>query len=275
MKKLRRVTEAEVIAEFLKNEFYEEEFHNDRERFRRLVMEADVTNQGENAIRRALLFRRRGHMMRELPSDTQWWETELEQQDLARVRVFPRAQWRRVADGSFFINDIVARIRNNGIRPADQDFAKKIQALSASMRESARGTAVMLIGIDETLPFTILEGNHRMTAALLLSEDVACSNFRVLCGLSPRMTESCWYDTNLPNLWRYAKNRVRNFVDREADVERVLTVNGYKPENFAATKFPPQSAQEGLGPESFRQESKAATSAGGAALSQSIAPESK
>ena len=65
MKKLRRITEAEVIAEFLKNEFYEKDFNHDRERFRGVVTQADVTNEGENAIRRALLFRRRGHMMRE------------------------------------------------------------------------------------------------------------------------------------------------------------------------------------------------------------------
>ena len=38
MKKLRRVTEAEVIAEFLKNEFYQEEFHQDREQFEHLVL---------------------------------------------------------------------------------------------------------------------------------------------------------------------------------------------------------------------------------------------
>ena len=35
MRKLRRVTEAEVVAEFLKNEFYEQEFHRDRPRFER------------------------------------------------------------------------------------------------------------------------------------------------------------------------------------------------------------------------------------------------
>jgi hypothetical protein len=40
--------------------------------------------------------------------------------------------------------------------------------------------------------------------------------------MSPRMTESCWYETNLANLWRYAKNRIRNLRDREADVEKLL-----------------------------------------------------
>ena len=62
MKKLRRVPEADVIAEFLKNEFYQPEFHGDRQRFERLVMEPDLDCAAENALRRALLFSRRGHM---------------------------------------------------------------------------------------------------------------------------------------------------------------------------------------------------------------------
>src|SRR5207237_10030871 len=101
MKKLRRATEAEVISEFLKNEFYQEEFQHDREQFERLVLDPDLTNERENAIRRALLFRRRWHMWRELPADTHWWQVELELEHLARVRVFPRAHGRTITDGSF------------------------------------------------------------------------------------------------------------------------------------------------------------------------------
>jgi hypothetical protein len=90
MKKLRRITESEVIAEFLKNEFYQEEFHHDRQQFEHLVLEADVTNDEDNMLRRALLFRRRGHMWRELPSDIQWWEVQLDPGDFDKLRVFPR-----------------------------------------------------------------------------------------------------------------------------------------------------------------------------------------
>jgi hypothetical protein len=37
------------------------------------------------------------------------------------------------------------------------------------------------------------------------------------------MSKSCWYETNLANLWRYAGNRFRNlFYDRDADIVRVL-----------------------------------------------------
>ena len=226
MKKLRRITEAEVIAEFLKNEFYEEEFHQDRERFEHLVMEGDATNESENALRRALLFRRRGHMWRELPADTQWWEMELDRGDLDRVRVFPRAQWRRVSDGSFYIGDIVRRIKANHFDGRDKAFVAKIQALSYRLRRYADSSTIMLIGVDETKPVTILEGNHRLTAAMLVSAELALSRFRVVCAFSPRMTENCWYVTNLSNIWRYAKNRFRNIVDKEADVTRALAGTG-------------------------------------------------
>ena len=49
MKRLRRVTEAEVIAEFLKNEFYQEEFHQDREQFEHLVLDAEISDKEGNA----------------------------------------------------------------------------------------------------------------------------------------------------------------------------------------------------------------------------------
>jgi hypothetical protein len=233
MKKLRRSSEAEVIAEFLKNEFYQEEFHADRDSFEKLVLEADLTNEDENALRRALLFRRRGHMWRELPLDTQWWEVEFEPSDLQFVRVFPRAQWRKIADDSFLLRDIVNRIRTVKFSGSKRDFIARVQAISYRLRTERDRSAVVLIGIDEQNPLTILEGNHRLTAALLAGSGMFSHQFRVLCGFSPNMSRSCWYETNLPNLWRYGQHRLRHlFYDREADVNRVLR-------NLARASAPP------------------------------------
>ena len=222
MKKLQRVTEAEVINNFLKNEFYHGEFHRDRERFEHLVLEADTTNEADNAVRRALLFRRRGHMWRELPADTQWWQVEIETVDLTRIRVFPRAQWRRISDGSFLLCDIVQRIKAQSFRGQTRDFVARVQSLSYSLRVSRDDSSIVLIGMDIENPFTILEGNHRLAAALLASPALLQQRFKIYCGFSPRMAESCWYQTTIPNLWRYAKNRARNFMyDKDADVELI------------------------------------------------------
>jgi hypothetical protein len=161
-------------------------------------------------------------MWRELPPDTEWWEVALDLEDVQRIHVFPRAHWRKIANGSFKLAHIVRRIRHTQFRGRTQAFVTKIEALSYRLREHPDSSAVLLIGVNEEAPVTILEGNHRLTAALLASPAVLQTRFRLLCGFSPRMYESCWYRTNVSNLWHYALNRLRNWRDREADVYRVL-----------------------------------------------------
>lgn len=217
----RRITVAEVLAEFLKNEFYQKEYDGDREKFEGIVLDPDLADESQNAIRRALLYRRRGHMWRELPKDTLWYEAQIDAEDLKRIRVFPRAHWRKISNGSFLLSEIVKRIRDSAIGKGDPAFSK-IQLLRYRLQRDSVNSAVLLIGVDEEQPLTILEGNHRLAAAMLVSPRLVQTGFRILIGLSPRMYESCWYDTNIPNLWTYLKNRLNNLVDKEADVQRVL-----------------------------------------------------
>ena len=89
-------------------------------------------------------------MWREIPDDTAWWEVEIEPEDLDRVRVFPRAQWRKVANGSFLIKDIAQRIRHQRFYGKTRDFVTRVQALSYKLRESDDQSAVLLIGLDDT-----------------------------------------------------------------------------------------------------------------------------
>ena len=228
----RRITEAEVIAEFLKNEFYQKEYDKDRQEFESLVVNPDLSDDAQNAIRRALLYRRRGHMWREIPSDTVWHEAEIDAEDLKRIRVFPRAHWRKISDGSFLLSEIVRRIREAAIGKHDPAFLK-IQLLRYRLQCDSVNSTVLLIGVDEELPLTILEGNHRLAAAMLVSPQLVQTGFRMICGLSPRMYESCWYDTNIPTLWAYVKNRLNNLVDKEANIDRVLAAGEHTPPAFA------------------------------------------
>ncbi len=217
----RRITEAEVIAEFLKNEFYQKEYDRDRDQYEAIVLDPDLADETQNTVRRALLYRRRGHMWREVPRDTVWHEAEIDAEDLRRIRVFPRAHWRKISDGSFLLSEIVNRIRDSAIAKTDPAFSK-IQLLRYRLQRDSVNSAVLLIGVDEEQPLTILEGNHRLAAAMLVSPHLVHTGFRIICGLSPHMYESCWYDTNIPTLWTYLKNRLRNVVDKEADINRAL-----------------------------------------------------
>ena len=229
MRKVRGLGEDEVIAEFLRNEFHHREFDEDRAKFQRIVEEPDLSSPSENALRRALLFRRRGALWRELPGDTQWWEMELQSADVERIRFFPRAQWRRLSRGRFYVNEIVERIRRAGPE-LDENFRRKLHAVSNDLQqESVQLSSILLIGEDESSPLTIIEGNHRVAAALLVSPGTLPQHFRVLCGLSPRMSECCWYRTSLGNLVRYAANKIRHIGRNDAEVNRLLKLQPRTP----------------------------------------------
>jgi O-antigen/teichoic acid export membrane protein len=218
---VNKLSEEEVIAEFLGSEFHHPEFDEYRHQFDRLVKSPDLDSSRENSVRQALLFLRRGAMWRELPADTQWYEVELTAADLARIRFFPRADWRRIAQGSFYLTDVVERIRPKMENSFDDSFLGKLRHLSSSVQENLLHATVLLIGINETGPLTILDGNHRMAAAMLGKSIAVHSRFRFICGFSPSMIRCCWYATNLNTLLRYFKNLVRYFsYDPESDIER-------------------------------------------------------
>jgi len=225
MNRLHPVSEAEMIAGFLRNEFYQPEYDRDRAQFESLVNHPDLNDAQQNALRRALLFRRRGHMWRELPADTQWWRVNLDAEDVHRMKIFPRAQWLSIGGGDFSAENIVRRIRAHNYPERAESYVSKIQSIGNSLAQNGNSGPILMIGIDDAEPLVVLEGNHRVTAALLDSPQRLAS-LETYCGLSPRMAESCWYRTNLPSLWRYLINRLRNLHDREADVERLLRETG-------------------------------------------------
>jgi O-antigen/teichoic acid export membrane protein len=221
--KLRRVREPEVIAEFLRAEFYQPEFDRYREEFSSVVASANLEDERENAIRKALLFRRRGRLWRELPADTQWWEIQLQPGDLPRVRAFPRKQWRKFAEGDFYLTRMVARIRTTVESKQPSWFSEKVRSVAADLQDRRVPNSVLLIGVDEHGPLTIIEGNHRMAAAMLVAPENVSEQFRFYCGLSPKMTRCCWYQTDVRSLTRYATNIVRYlFHDQDFFVRRQL-----------------------------------------------------
>ena len=217
------LSEEEVIAEFLKSEFHHPEFDEYREHSTDLVETPNFDDVSENAWRRAMLFVRRGPMWRELPKDTQWHECEFTVEDLDRVRVFPRAQWRKIARGDFYLTSIVARVRARMAEQSSDPFFRKLSVLSTKLLQTAMDPTVILIGVDADGPLTILDGNHRVVAAMLTGNVAVMRRFRIICGFSPSMTQCCWYQTNVTTLLRYAKNLVRHMLyDPKVDIRRLL-----------------------------------------------------
>jgi hypothetical protein len=59
--------------------------------------------------------------------------------------------------------------------------------------------------------------------AAMLASPVAVNRLEFFCGLSPKMAQCCWYQTNLTTLLRYARNMMRQYVQGpEQDLARLL-----------------------------------------------------
>jgi O-antigen/teichoic acid export membrane protein len=223
---IRRASEEEVIAEFLKSDFHNPVFRDYREAMRDIVMDPDLDNASENAKRRALFFLRHRALWNELPAGTEWYELELKPSDLAQIRVFPRAQWRKIAQGHFSIIE-VAESMSKRESVIDDQFLVKLSEIGDRLGQEDHGIGpIVLIGVSETEPLTILDGNHRLVSAMLASPN-RVNKLRFLCGLSPRMMECCWYNTNMGTLFRYGTNVLRNGVrSPKAELARLLESSG-------------------------------------------------
>lgn len=219
---VRRVAENEVVAEFLKSDFSNPAFENYQETMRDMVAHPNLNDPTENAKRRALLFLRHLALWKELPDDTQWYQVEISEPDLKHIRVFPRAHWRKMARGSFSITEVAEYLHVHR-DVFESRFLTKIRSISDQLcHEEPEFGAVILIGIDEDRPLAILDGNHRLVAAML-SNPHQLRKLTFICGLSEKMTECCWYNTNLFTLFRYAANVMAQTVrNPEAELERIL-----------------------------------------------------
>ena len=218
---VRETSEDEAISEFLKADLEHSCYEGFRDNLRPIVMRPNLSDSQENARRRALLFLRHLALWQELPADTKWYEVTLTEADLPKVRVFPRAQWRGIARGTFDLPVVADRIRARQETAVDP-FSRKIASIcNCLVEEECRPASILLIGIDEKEPLTIIDGNHRFVAAVLSGR---MHQLRFLCGLSPKMRSCCWYKTNLRTLARYAANLLAQcFQNPEAELAQLCT----------------------------------------------------
>ena len=223
---LWHVSEDEVIGEFLKSEFKNPAFRTYQDSMRDLVYKPNFEDAGENQKRRALLFIRHLALWKELPEGTEWYEVEVREQDLSQIRVFPRAQWLNLARGNFSITEVAERMRVRQ-NVEESAFLSKIEDIRERLQDDDDNLGtVILIGVSENEPLTILDGNHRMVASILATPR-RVQKLRFLCGLSPKMKECCWYNTNLVTLSRYGRNVLKHALrDPEAELARLLQSPG-------------------------------------------------
>jgi hypothetical protein len=132
---------------------------------RRLISDVDPANAMENTQRASLLWSVRGPLLREIPTDTQWFEVKhLRGRHFLQLHAINFGDWNSAQD------------RN--------ELEKVVIREPLPWNGSTKAWEPILWAHDRSGPFTILEGNHRLTG-LAGSQDRLNCELVAYVGLSP------------------------------------------------------------------------------------------
>jgi hypothetical protein len=182
-----RVSVHEVVAEFLRGERHRFE-HSLPSAEMALIDSPNISDPRENHARLRYLYCSRGHLIGEIPPDTQWYEVRnLTAEGLSELHVIARCGWDHSGD------------RNELLRVV----LRRPSALTSQPSSWARP---ILWGHEKAGPFTILEGNNRLVAFASQGQQSALM-IPALVGLSP--TPCCFHIFDPPDviandLWKTA-----------------------------------------------------------------------
>jgi hypothetical protein len=124
---------------------------------RPLVTHPNIHDETENKSRSELLWKVRGGLLERVPSDTEWFEVKfLRREHLSQLRVIGRCGW-----------DDPTRKDSNEI------FKVVARKPMPALADVATWQPPLLWAHDRDGPFTILEGNNRLTAYAGAKADIA------------------------------------------------------------------------------------------------------
>jgi hypothetical protein len=120
----------------------------------RLIAQCDIANRIDNNLRAQMLWSIRGALLQQIPGDTQWFRVQyLRRIHFSELRVINYPTWNSATD----MNEL-------------EKAARRMP------QEIWRGTkdewSPILWAHDPEGPFTIIEGNHRLTALAQPGNDV-------------------------------------------------------------------------------------------------------
>jgi hypothetical protein len=129
-----------------------------------LFDEPDIFNADQNRERLHLLYEYRWPLLAEVPPDTKWFEVRLTDAEIPELHAINHQEW---------------------TNPGDKNELAKVAARKRLplTSEPSSWESPVLWGHDRRGPFTILEGNHRLTAYVRSGQ--SCLDIPVLVGLSP------------------------------------------------------------------------------------------
>lgn len=198
MRKIRDISEDEMIGIFLQTEFHSSRFHQTLEALARqegidphILQAPDWHNASENARRRMLLGVYRGYgrnadYFTDFPPDMRWERVLLSRQELEHIRYIEYDYWIELSGGT--------RLAIDGARNAVAGkvvfgvSSDGLVYLANELRKGAQFPPLILVRKDVDAYLVVMEGHARLTAYLIAPEYIP-SELEVILGSSEQITK--------------------------------------------------------------------------------------
>lgn len=180
MKLLNKISEEEVILEFLLAEISSPRFSNKLNQIliengwnKEIISKADILDETENKIRKKILSEHRGwgnntDMFEGFPKDIEWFLAEFDTGDLLSVMYIDYDYWNKLSNDTRFANEAVSNIRN-GVEVYEISNNGFIQ-VSEKVKSGSSFKKLILVAKDEKSRIVAVEGHARLTGFLLAKE---------------------------------------------------------------------------------------------------------
>jgi hypothetical protein len=196
MRELDRLTEADMIAAFVRAELHSERFGKAvraamrRHRVaRRVLEEPDTADAGQNAQRLAVLrdYRRYGldnSLFGGFPyEDVVWSRVALARQEVLAIRYIDYDYWVDLSGGTRLPAEAARRIRAGEVDP---EHAHNFLRVADELGRGASFHEMIAVTAGKDAPLVALEGHLRLTAYALCLERIP-DPLTVILGTSPNM----------------------------------------------------------------------------------------
>jgi hypothetical protein len=198
MRKIREISEDEMIAVYLQTEFHSVRFRQEIEAYVQqeridphILHVPDWQNAQENALRRTILGAYRGYGRNEgyfigFPADVRWERVTLTREELEQVRYIEYDYWTELSGGTRMAVDgakhalagkVVFRVRSDGL-----------VYMANELRRGAQFPTLILVAKDADAYLVVMEGHVRLTAYLIAPEYLP-TELEVMVGFSEQITQ--------------------------------------------------------------------------------------
>lgn len=194
MEILTDISEDEMVARFLRGELTSERFGADlRALVRRdgvdqeVILTPELTNDTDNAYRRALLGEFRGYgqntrLFEGFPSNLTWQRAALTPAELLAIKYIDYDYWVALSRGSRLPGE-AARAIQEGIRVFDLPVDGFMNAAEA-LRKGTHFPDLICVRMNASAQIVVLEGHVRLTAYAMVPEMIPVPT-TIILGTSP------------------------------------------------------------------------------------------